>query len=104
MYKMQRLEVSGAVRLIYRSSGVKGLSTDVKNSDLCPGIPGILETAVSPMQYSLVRFFSLLILTPETKTIFSCIEITVHNGIQEKRIYEERRCLRNHRNRVFGIL
>ena len=25
MYKMQRLEVSGAVRLIYRSLGVKGL-------------------------------------------------------------------------------
>ena len=27
MYKMQRLEVSGAVRLIYRSLGVKGLKT-----------------------------------------------------------------------------
>ena len=26
IYKMQRLEVSGAVRLIYRSLGVKGLT------------------------------------------------------------------------------
>jgi len=29
MYKMQRLEVSGAVRLIYGSLGVKGLSHGV---------------------------------------------------------------------------
>ena len=27
---MQRLEVSGAVRLIFKSLGVKGLTTDVK--------------------------------------------------------------------------
>ena len=36
IYKMQRLEVSGAVRLIYRSLGVKGLifvSITVKISD-----------------------------------------------------------------------
>ena len=29
---MQRLEVSGAVRLIYRSLGVKGLKTELKLS------------------------------------------------------------------------
>ena len=28
---MQRLEVSGAVRLIYKSLGVKGLKTDIIN-------------------------------------------------------------------------
>ena len=31
---MQRLEVSGAVRLIYRSLGVKGL---ISNKELAPG-------------------------------------------------------------------
>jgi len=31
---MQRLEVSGVVRLIYRSLGVKGLNTKRKTSDM----------------------------------------------------------------------
>ena len=34
MYKMQRLEVSGAVRLIYRSLGVKGLIWAMYSGDV----------------------------------------------------------------------
>ena len=36
---MQRLEVSGAVRLIYKSLGVKGLILRVIFEELFPGVP-----------------------------------------------------------------
>ena len=32
---MQRLEVSGVLRLIYRSLGVKGLRTDMSEEPVC---------------------------------------------------------------------
>ena len=46
IYKMQRLEVSGAVRLIYRSLGVKGLmATAIKMAGKCQWV--IFEGPIS---------------------------------------------------------
>jgi len=48
MYKMQRLEVSGALRLIFRSLGVKGLK-DVSVKSKCDvGVHLASGVAVSP--------------------------------------------------------
>jgi hypothetical protein len=62
---MQRLEVSGAVRHIYMSLGVKGLSTV---------IPGVLLKPSLPILYSLVRWKHCFINKSVFRTCDVCSE------------------------------
>jgi len=80
------------------------LSSYVNNSDVCPGILWNIGNCCEAYVIFSCHVLLSSALTPEMKAIFSRIEIPVHNGIQGKRIDEERRCLHNHWNRVFGTL